>query len=89
MSEDKGHRKLIEDIEALLTDAREYQFHDYKNTRYEAPKLELLKRLNAMCEGVKNDRYDNQADEEDKEHLRKTAIEAGFNREQRRRLFGL
>ena len=56
---DQGHEKLIGGIEALLEDARNYHFHDFKNTIHAAPKMELVKRLRAMVENVPQGIYDN------------------------------
>lgn len=54
-----GHGKLISDIESLLQEVKEFQFHDFKNTKYPAPKIELKNRLEKCIQSVINGRYDN------------------------------
>ena len=49
---DKGHENLIKEIKSLLSDAEDYQFHDFCNSRYPAPKRVLRTILLAMVERV-------------------------------------
>jgi len=59
ISADDGHRHLIEDLEALLAEAQTFQFHDFKNTIYAAPKVALYMKLTELVAAVKEGRYDN------------------------------
>jgi hypothetical protein len=55
----KGHWKLIMDIEYLLREAQEFQFDDFKNTKYPFPKKALHDKLAKMIENVVDGTYDN------------------------------
>lgn len=57
--EDKGHTKLIIDIQNLLKEVHTYEFNDFKNSRYAFPKIELVSKLEAMIGRTKNGDYDN------------------------------
>lgn len=59
-----GHEKLVKDLRALLTDAENAEFHDFKNSRYAAPKVALAQRLLTLRQNVIGGEYDN--DEKDK-----------------------
>jgi hypothetical protein len=59
---DKGHENLIRDIKTLLSDAEDYQLHDFQNSRYPAPKMALYNKLNALAANVKEGIYDNEAE---------------------------
>ena len=61
MSDDKGHKLLLRDLDALLSEARAYQFHDFKNTNYPTPKIALHRRLGVIQEKIKAGDYDNDA----------------------------
>jgi hypothetical protein len=54
-----GHDKLMQDLTDLWKDAFEYQYHDFKNTKYATPKVALVNRLNQIAGMVKNGKYDN------------------------------
>ena len=56
---DKGHENLIRDIKDLLWEAENYQFHDFQNSRYRAPKKALAEALAAMRQKVIDGLYDN------------------------------
>lgn len=56
---DTGHEALQLDIAVLLNDVKQFQFHDFKNTKYAAPKMALVSRLNELISNVKNGKYDN------------------------------
>lgn len=56
--EEKGHTALIDDLTNLLAEAKEYQFHDFRNTKYAAPKMELAAQLLTLRENVINGKYD-------------------------------
>lgn len=56
---DVGHEKLIGVIEVLLEDAKNFHFHDFKNTIHAAPKIALVKRLRAITENTTEGVYDN------------------------------
>jgi hypothetical protein len=57
--EDKGHKKLVKDLRKLLDEAEKYEFHDFKNTSYPAPKMTLADRLRVMRRDTLNGVYDN------------------------------
>lgn len=56
--EDKGHTALINDIGLLFMEAQGYNFHDFKNTKYAAPKMSLIAILGTLQENVKQGFYD-------------------------------
>lgn len=60
---DTGHKALMVDMEILLEDTKDFQFHDYKNEKYPAPKLALVNRLNELAQNAKNGKYDNEITE--------------------------
>ncbi len=56
---DEGHNELIHDIEALLNDAKNFEFHDQLNERFATPKRTLVEILETIIAKVKNGKYDN------------------------------
>lgn len=56
---ERGHQNLIEDLEILLVEARNFEFHDFKNEKYATPKVELAGRLETLRANVINGKYDN------------------------------
>lgn len=54
-----GHNKLMQDLTDLWKDAFEYQYHDFKNTKYAAPKMALKNRLEQIISLAVNGKYDN------------------------------
>lgn len=56
---DTGHDNLITDLEELLEEAKNFEFHDFKNMKYAIPKVELHAKLLALASRVKDGRYDN------------------------------
>jgi len=56
---DKGHEKLVADLEKMLAEAKAFQFHDFKNTDYKAPKIVLADRFRIMRRDTINGKYDN------------------------------
>lgn len=57
--QDTGHTQLIADIEKLLDEARRFEFHDFKNTSFAAPKMVLAETLRIMRNKTLNGKYDN------------------------------
>ncbi len=57
---DKGHDNLINDLKLLYTEAIDFEFHDFKNTRYATPKIELHKKLLALINNNRDGKYDNE-----------------------------
>lgn len=57
--ENQGHEKLMMDLCTLVVEAAEYQFHDFRNAKYAAPKIELRTQLLKLADNVVNGRYDN------------------------------
>jgi len=66
---DQGHENLINDLEHLLSQAKDNQYHDYKNTELPAPKIALRGELLVMADNVVKGRYDNEPDEDDKREV--------------------
>lgn len=56
---DNGHNGLLKDLEALVREADQYAFHDYKNKKYPMPKFALVKMLEDIISRAKNGYYDN------------------------------
>lgn len=56
---DKGHIKLVFALENLLKEAKDFHFHDFKNTTYATPKVMLVKRLEEIREKVIQGDFDN------------------------------
>ena len=56
---DKGHENLINDIKTLLAEAEAFEFHDFKNKKYPAPKAELSSILYEFRLKVQEGKYDN------------------------------
>jgi hypothetical protein len=59
--DDAGHKALLADLEALLAEARAFQFHDFRNEKYATPKIALHRKLQAIAEKVTMGDYDNRA----------------------------
>jgi hypothetical protein len=55
----EGHNKLMQDLTDVWKDAYDYQYHDFKNKRYPAPKVALRNRLLQLADNVVNGKYDN------------------------------
>ena len=56
---DKGHKKLLADLKSLMRMAENFEFHDFKNTEFATPKIELRSILLTMAERVVEGEYDN------------------------------
>ena len=54
-----GHNALMTDLTLLLKDANEFQFHNFKNSRYPTPKVALILRLDEIAKNTKEGKYDN------------------------------
>ena len=59
MNEDKGHQKLVADLQGLLTEAEKFNFHDFKSTEYSCPKMVLANKLRVIRRDVIAGVYDN------------------------------
>jgi hypothetical protein len=59
MKRDEGHINLVADLESLLLQAEGYEFHDFKNKLYGAPKIALHNMLLVIVDNVKKGKYDN------------------------------
>lgn len=59
MGEDIGHNLLLEHLNLLLKEVVEFQFHDFLNTAYGAPKAALHNKLSHMMSNVVEGKYDN------------------------------
>lgn len=59
--EDKngGYAALVKDLEELLMDAVEFEFDDFRNKKYAAPKIELANRLHVLRGNIMSGKYDN------------------------------
>ena len=56
---DKGHEKLVEDLKALLVEAEQFAFHDFKNEQFATPKIVLVQRFDTLRQRVLDGTYDN------------------------------
>ena len=66
---DNGHNALLQDLIDLLREAKDYEFHDFRNKQHATPKVVLRAKLQAMETRVIDGTYDNPASswtEEDK-----------------------
>lgn len=54
-----GHDVLMRDLIILINEAQNFEFHDFKNTKYAAPKIALITALEAMIIKAKTGAYDN------------------------------
>ena len=52
------HDLLLKDLRALLAEAEAFEFHDFKNSKYAAPKMMLVEKLTIIADAVKAGRYD-------------------------------
>lgn len=53
-----GHEALLSDLDELIGEARDYQFDDFKNTKYVTPKVELRNKFLLLAQNVVEGRYD-------------------------------
>ena len=53
------HELLIKHLKCLLDEAEGYEFHDFRNTKYATPKVDLVRLLLAIVENAKSGEYDN------------------------------
>lgn len=53
-----GQEKLVKDLKGLLKEAKEGQFTDFQNTKYDFPKLTLTEKLSEIIENCKRGKYD-------------------------------
>lgn len=60
-----GHERLIKDLEELLQEAKQYEFHDFKNTHYATPKVMLRAKLHGLASNVMIGTYDNEPRDKD------------------------
>lgn len=59
MTPDKGHTTLVNDLKSIAADAENFEFHDFKNTSYAAPKMTLVAKLEEIIKNTKEGFYDN------------------------------
>lgn len=57
--EDMAHNRLVNDLQELITEAQLFEFHDFLNKKYAAPKVELHRKLLLLGEKIQNGDYDN------------------------------
>ncbi len=53
------HTNLCHDLAELSKEALDFEFHDFKNTTYASPKVELVMKLESLIKKVKDGDYDN------------------------------
>lgn len=78
----------------MICEAKAGEYHDYKNNKYTCGKVESSRRLRSLgfiplAIRIENGEFDEQADEQDKAMMRKSALEGGFSETQIKRLFKL
>lgn len=56
--ENTGYKDLVDDLNALTQEAIKFEFDDFQNEKYAAPKIELVNRLYKLIENVRDGRYD-------------------------------
>ncbi len=56
---DQGHLDLVEDVEIILNEAKDFQFHDFKNQAYAAPKMAFNEKMEWLIKNMKAGKYDN------------------------------
>lgn len=54
-----GHNALMQDLSEILYEAFHYEFNDFKNEKYAAPKMTLVSKLQEVIDHAKNGKYDN------------------------------
>lgn len=89
--------RLLPDVpgrDEIIAEALAGEFHDYKNKKYICGKVAVVGKLitagfHGLAKRVTQGEFDEEADEEDKAYLRKSALEGGFNEEQVKTLFKL
>lgn len=59
LHKDTGHIALIEDVGHLSNEVTNCEFHDFLNTKYATPKVELVNKLEAMKQKAMNGDCDN------------------------------
>ena len=64
IDEEKGYNNLMQDLIELLRQAKDFEFDDFKNTKYIAPKVQLRNIFLKLAQNVIEGRYDN--DEKEK-----------------------
>jgi hypothetical protein len=83
-------------VKQIVEEALIGEFHDYKNTKYDCGKIEVVslmtackdQRLLPMIEGVMNGDYDEHADETDIANMKKDWIAGGGSEESWNKNFG-
>lgn len=58
-SKDSGHTNLVNDIEHLLIEVKNKEFHDFENDKHALPKMVLVSELEKLIARAKNGWYDN------------------------------
>lgn len=58
-TEDTGHKNLIDDLTAILVKAELFNYHDFHEHGFAAPKMELVEDLQALIALAKAGAYDN------------------------------
>jgi len=53
------HDLLVAHLQEIYRLAKEKQFHDFENSKYPAPKMELVMQLENIIRNVKSGLYDN------------------------------
>jgi len=57
--DEKGHYLLLKDLWDLFQEAANHEFHDFKNNKYPAPKMELHAKLLGLDSNMQEGKYDN------------------------------
>jgi hypothetical protein len=63
VKEKSGHENLIENLELILKKAKEFEYHDFLNTRYPFPKMRFVADLETVIKAAKSGHYDNDPDD--------------------------
>ena len=57
--DEKGHYSLLKDIWELWQEAVNHEFHDFKNDKYDTPKVMLHQKLHEIDKKMQEGEYDN------------------------------
>lgn len=81
-------------VEQIIAEAKAGEFHDYKNEKYVCGKVAAVgflreAGLDDLAKQVIDGEYDEEADEDDKVHLRNVLSENGMGGDGFKKVFGL
>lgn len=83
-----------DEIDYMIEEAQAGEYHDYKNKKYVCGKMESSTRLHKLgfhelARRIEDGEFDEEADEQDRQMLRKDLEQSGFLGEDIKNIFGL